>query len=165
MAMPRLDGSTSFMRSPPISRSPAVIGSNPAIILSSVDFPQPDGPTKTTNSLRLMSRSTPLITSREPNDLRTPLSFTLLMSFPVLFHGAQHAFDEAALQQEEDDEGRQRGEDRAHHDDAEIGVVGRRQRLDDQSDGLLLIGLQHDQRPQIIVPVGHENDDDRRRVG
>src|SRR5262245_10402886 len=133
MAMPRLDGSTSFMRSPPISRSPEVIGSSPAIMRSSVDFPQPDGPTKTTNSLRLMSRSTPLITSREPNDLRTPLSFTLLMP-SVLFHSAQHAFDEAALQQEEDDEGWQRGEDRAHHDDAEIGIVGGGQRLDDQGD-------------------------------
>jgi hypothetical protein len=29
---------------------PAVIGSSPAIIRSAVVFPQPDGPTKTTNS-------------------------------------------------------------------------------------------------------------------
>ena len=30
--------------------SPAVISSSPAIMRSSVDLPQPDGPTKTTNS-------------------------------------------------------------------------------------------------------------------
>ena len=39
--------------------SPEVISSNPAIILKVVDFPQPDGPTKTINSpssiLRLKS--------------------------------------------------------------------------------------------------------------
>ena len=31
-------------------RSPAVMSSRPAISRSSVDFPQPEGPTKTTNS-------------------------------------------------------------------------------------------------------------------
>ncbi len=28
-----------------------------------------------------------------------------------------------------------------------------------------LVGLQHDQRPEIVVPVGHEDDDDGRRIG
>ncbi len=37
---------TSFMRWPSISRSPPVIGSSPAIMRSSVDLPQPEGPTK-----------------------------------------------------------------------------------------------------------------------
>ena len=51
MAMPRFEGSTSLTRWPPISISPEVTSSSPAIIRSSVDFPQPEGPTKTTNSL------------------------------------------------------------------------------------------------------------------
>jgi len=38
---------------------PALISSRPAIIRSSVDLPQPDGPTSTTNSPSPMSMSTP----------------------------------------------------------------------------------------------------------
>ena len=40
--------------------SPAVIVSSPAIMLSSVDLPQPDGPTRTRNSPFSSSRSMPL---------------------------------------------------------------------------------------------------------
>ena len=42
---------------------PEVVVSSPAIILSNVDFPQPDGPTKATNSLSSTSTLTFLITS------------------------------------------------------------------------------------------------------
>src|SRR5690606_24159526 len=101
MAMPRLEGSTSFINSPPISSSPEVIGSSPAIMRSRVDLPQPDGPTKTTNSWLSMSISTPLITSIGPKDLRTFLSVRPVMFRAFLFDRAQHAFDEAALEQEE----------------------------------------------------------------
>src|SRR5262245_24692680 len=45
--------------------------SRPAIMRSSVDLPQPDGPTSTTNSLSEMSTLTPCSTSTEPNDFRT----------------------------------------------------------------------------------------------
>jgi len=38
----------------------------PGIMRSKVDLPQPDGPTKTTNSPWAMSRSTPLITGTSP---------------------------------------------------------------------------------------------------
>ncbi len=41
---------TSFMRWPSISSAPPEISSSPAIIRSSVDLPQPEGPTKTANS-------------------------------------------------------------------------------------------------------------------
>src|SRR5690606_30159463 len=64
----------SLQRAPSIRRSPAVISSSPAIMRSSVDLPQPDGPTKTTNSPSAMSRSTPLMISTEPNLLRSPSS-------------------------------------------------------------------------------------------
>ena len=59
---PRWLGGTSFIRCPSISSVPPVIDSSPAIIRSSVDLPQPEGPTKTTSSpfsmSRLMSRRT-----------------------------------------------------------------------------------------------------------
>ncbi|MNU03652.1 hypothetical protein D3C72_2477490 [compost metagenome] len=59
MAIPRLDGGTSLTRSPSMNMSPPVISSRPAIMRSNVDLPQPDGPTKTTNSPCLMSRLMP----------------------------------------------------------------------------------------------------------
>jgi len=47
---------TSF---PSIKISPEVILSRPAIILKSVDFPQPDGPTNTRNFPLSTFKSTP----------------------------------------------------------------------------------------------------------
>ena len=62
MAMSRSLGATLLTMRSPIWISPELIGSSPAIIASSVDLPQPDGPTSTTNSpvstSRLMSFST-----------------------------------------------------------------------------------------------------------
>ena len=66
MAMPRLDGGTSFTTWPSICNSPEVMLSSPAIVRKSVDLPQPDGPTKTTNSPDLMSRSMFLRTLTAP---------------------------------------------------------------------------------------------------
>ena len=54
--MPRLDGATSFTTRPSIEIVPELIVSSPEMQRSSVDFPQPDGPTKTTNSPDSMSR-------------------------------------------------------------------------------------------------------------
>ena len=47
---------------------------------SSVDLPQPDGPTTTTSSLSAMSQVTPCTTSRSPNDLRTASRVTVVIS-------------------------------------------------------------------------------------
>ena len=62
MAMSRALGARSFTTVPSIATVPPVISSSPAIMRSSVDLPQPDGPTSTTNSPswieRSMSRST-----------------------------------------------------------------------------------------------------------
>ena len=66
MAMPRFDGGTSLTSSPAIFSSPDVISSSPAMVRRSVDFPQPDGPTKTMNSPDLMSRSMPCRIFRLP---------------------------------------------------------------------------------------------------
>ena len=51
MAMSLSFGWTLFMSFPSIYSSPELISSSPAIIRSVVDFPQPDGPTSTMNSL------------------------------------------------------------------------------------------------------------------
>ncbi len=142
-----------------------MIGSSPAIMRSSVDFPQPEGPTKTTNSLLRTSRSTPLMTSRDPNDLRTPFSLTPLISLQPYFTAPSMPSTKRRWSRKKMKRVGRVARIVPDHDDAEIGVVGRAQRRDDERDGLLLVGLQDDQRPEVVVPVGHEHDDDRRRIG
>ncbi|MNT61952.1 hypothetical protein D3C72_1996300 [compost metagenome] len=77
MAMPRLAGGTSLTNSPSIAIRPAVISSRPQMRRSSVDFPQPDGPTKATNSPFSTVRSMPFSTFADPNDLRMSFSSSL----------------------------------------------------------------------------------------
>ena len=58
---------------------PAVVNSRPETMRSNVDLPQPDGPTKTTNSPEAMSRSISLITSTAPKFFRTLSKRTTLI--------------------------------------------------------------------------------------
>ncbi len=57
MAMSRSFGALLFTTLPPMRSSPSEMSSSPAIMLSVVDFPQPDGPTRMTNSPSAISRS------------------------------------------------------------------------------------------------------------
>src|SRR5436190_23324487 len=105
--MPRREGATSFTTSPSIFIVPLVMSSSPAIRRSRVDFPQPDGPTNTTNSPDWMSRSTPLITCTAPNDLVMALRLTsAILTYPQsTLHGArEQPADEESLQRQEHDE-------------------------------------------------------------
>src|SRR3546814_20765916 len=81
MAMSRSFGGTRFTTRSLMRISPAVMLSRPAIILRSVDLPQPDGPTRTTNSPSALSIETPWLTSVAPNDLRTSQTATGAMQF------------------------------------------------------------------------------------
>src|SRR6267154_5726966 len=72
MAMSRSFGATSLTTRPPMETVPPVISSSPAIIRSSVDLPQSEGPTSTQNSSFSTTTSTPCKTSVEPKLLRTP---------------------------------------------------------------------------------------------
>ncbi len=56
MAMSRSLGALLFTTFPPMRSSPAEMSSRPAIMFSVVDLPQPDGPTRMTNSPSAMSR-------------------------------------------------------------------------------------------------------------
>ena len=60
MAMSRSMGASSLTTWPSMEMSPELIASRPAIILSVVVLPQPDGPTNTTNSLSRICRLTSL---------------------------------------------------------------------------------------------------------
>ena len=68
--------------SPSISICPEVKSSSPAIIRSSVDLPQPDGPTKTANSPSSIVRSKGGITCVSPKLFVTLLSTMRPIIFP-----------------------------------------------------------------------------------
>src|SRR5437899_9694846 len=70
--MSRSFGATPLTTRSPIAIRPPEISSSPAIILKSVDLPQPEGPTSTQNSPSSTPMSTPCTTSVEPKLLRTP---------------------------------------------------------------------------------------------
>src|SRR5688572_15762725 len=62
--MSRSFGARSFTTSPPIVSLPSVMSSRPAIILSAVDLPQPEGPTRIMNSPSAISRFRSLTASK-----------------------------------------------------------------------------------------------------
>src|SRR5882757_6358567 len=84
MAMSRSFGAMSLTTRPPISIVPALGLSSPATMLSSVDLPQPDGPTSTVNSPLSMSRSIPFNTSRLANRFDRPRTLNAAMTPPSL---------------------------------------------------------------------------------
>ena len=69
--MSRSLGGTWLTTRPPIAISPPLMFSSPAIMRSSVDLPQPEGPTSTVNEPSAMSMSTPCSTSTSPKRLCT----------------------------------------------------------------------------------------------
>ena len=70
MASLRLAGASPVTSRPSMLMVPPLVSSSPAISLSSVDLPQPDGPTKTTNSPSSMTRSMSGMMTVDPKDCR-----------------------------------------------------------------------------------------------
>src|SRR5438105_2409110 len=101
MASLRLAGASPVTSRPSMLMVPPLVSSSPAISRSSVDLPQPDGPTKTTNSPFSITRSRPGMMDVDPKDLETFLSVMFPMVFlpegycptsvacGVLFHGTK----------------------------------------------------------------------------
>src|SRR5579883_484822 len=116
MAMSRFDGCKSLITSPSMRISPDEIVSSPAIVLSNVDLPQPDGPTSTRKPPFSSVRSMPLRISREPKRLRKESISRNAMALSL--HGAGHqAAHEVAAADDVDEEGRGGGDDRRRHVD------------------------------------------------
>src|SRR5439155_9651032 len=93
MAMSRSFGETSFTSRSPMRISPEVASSSPATIRSAVVLPQPDGPTRTRNSLSRISRLTLLTAMTFLNVLVrfrrvTPAIDTLLHTFRRRYYTA-----------------------------------------------------------------------------
>src|SRR5215510_7200894 len=82
MERPRFAAGSLATSLPSMMIRPPLTSSSPAMRRSRVDFPHPDGPTKTTKVPSSMSRSTPGMTVVLPNTLRTPSSLMLPMWIP-----------------------------------------------------------------------------------
>src|SRR6478609_11350596 len=131
MARLRSRGGRSLTTSPPMRIWPSLMSSKPTIIRSSVDFPQPEGPTRITNSPSAMSRLTPF-TARNPSPYCLTMSLRVmaaigspswdgLRAWTSALDGAlgQAGHDLALEEQDEDD-------DRDGHDDRGGGDRPRR---------------------------------------
>ncbi len=66
MATPRCLGGSRLTTLPPMLQVPSDISSSPAIILRRVDFPEPEGPTRTANSPALIFSETFRMTGVDP---------------------------------------------------------------------------------------------------
>src|SRR6266849_233752 len=92
MAMSRSFGCTLLTTRSPIEIVPEVLFSRPASFRNRVDLPQPEGPTRTTNSPSSIGIDTPCKTSKLPNDFRTSRIWTDDIHFPPSIFPA--TFDE-----------------------------------------------------------------------
>src|SRR6202162_2306689 len=81
--------------------SPSVTDSSPAIMRSSVDLPQPLGPTSTANCPSATSKLTPLMTSTAPKFLRTFSMDMLAMSRLLALDPAGEGANQEAARQPE----------------------------------------------------------------
>ena len=92
----RSRGARSLTRSPPITMSPDVMSSRPTIILSNVDFPQPDGPTRIMNSPSATSMLMSL-TAANPSPYSLTMFFISMAAMGSTLHctGGQAGNDSA----------------------------------------------------------------------
>src|SRR4051812_920727 len=124
MAMPRCEGAMALLTRPPISSVPSVMSSRPAMMRSRVDLPQPEGPTKTTNSPSTMSRSMPLMTLLlsycffMPRRLTDAMFCSLLLAFEAA--GCEKTLGDAALESDIGQRHRQCAQQRRRH---QLGVA------------------------------------------
>src|SRR6478736_8168296 len=106
MARLRSRGARSFTRRSPINMSPLVMSSRPTIIRSSVDFPQPDGPTRIMNSPSCTSMLTSL-TAGNPSPYCLTMFFMSISAMRSPLHGAGgQAGDDLSLEEQDDDDDR-----------------------------------------------------------
>src|SRR6516162_3066172 len=171
MAMSRSLGALSLTTLPPMRSSPEVMSSRPAIMLRVVDLPQPEGPTRMTNSPSAMSRLKSS-TAREPSGKRlvmcsSTISATVysLVPYPrlALDRAGCQPRDDPPLEEEHEDDDRngddhRRGRDRpgGHRELGTSGEEGQRRRCRPRGDRR---GQRDGQ--QELVPAEQEHQDRR----
>src|SRR6516165_87618 len=172
MAMSRSFGALLLTTVPPISSSPEVMSSSPAIMLRVVDFPHPDGPTRIMNSPSLMSRLI-LSTASAPSGKRL-VTWSKMISAIVCSLGpvSRLALDRAgcqpghdpALEEQHEDDDRDGDDHRRGRDRPDRGGELRTAAEEGQRGGGRPGGDRRGERDreQELVPAEQE-DQDRRR--
>src|SRR5947208_226426 len=167
MAMSRSFGGMSLTTRPPISTVPALGRSSPATMLSSVDLPQPDGPTSTVNSPLSMSRSISFNTSRLAYRFDRARMLNAAMTTPS-FHGPRsEASQEIPSAEQIHQQRRQRRDQNRRTLVAEHRLRGDRSRKRDQRRRyrLLIAGREGDAEQELVPDSGeledHGHDQDR----
>src|SRR5262245_18291639 len=168
MAMSRSLGCSSLTRPPSMAISPSVIVSSPAIMLSRVDLPQPEGPTRTKNSPSSMAMSIPLRMCSGPKCFLTLLMVREAMASPLDGAG-HHAAHEVLASEDVDEQGRQGG----HHGRGHVDIVffHARRCVDDvvqrHRDRRRTAGGEGGAEQKVVPDVGelpdHGDDQDRQR--
>src|SRR5437879_2315405 len=130
MAMSRLPGGKSFTTRPPILMVPLVGKSSPATMRNVVVLPQPDGPSRLTNSPSAISRSRSRTAASAPNSLQSLLMETPAIGLAFDSAGGETA-GHVALQEDEDDDQRQAHHDRGGHEQRPFDIERRDQHVHD----------------------------------
>src|SRR5512132_1888323 len=144
------------------------MSSSPTIIWSSVDFPDPDGPTRITNSPSAISRLTSsTAASSPPNRFVTFLIEISLIGIPPrssLYSPAGEAGDDPALEQQDDDDDGDRYDDGCGRDRRRRLIELRFPAEERERGGHRPSGLGRRQRDaeDEVVPRREERDDGRR---
>src|SRR5262245_12528948 len=158
MAMSRSRGRTSLTSLPSISIKPLSMSSSPAMVLRSVDLPQPEGPTRTANSPEETLRSMPRSTSTGPKRLCSPWMVRSAMVASPLDRAHRDAAHQEALH------GCHREEDRHGAEHRHRGDLGPEIRLTAEITGDLNgvggdLGAGQHQREDEVVPGEDEGED------
>src|SRR5277367_1239162 len=174
--MSRSFGATALTSLPSMRISPSLTLSRPATIASSVDLPQPEGPTRAMNSPVLASRSMPLRTSTAPKRLRSPLMVNVAIASPSLASSLlsldgplREAAHEIFAAEEIDQQRRDRADQHRRARDVESASVhlAGRQRDEGRRDRLLTTAGEDDAEQKFVPDAGelpdHGDDQDRRR--
>src|SRR5260370_20286915 len=159
--MSRSFGAAELTSRPSMRISPEETDSRPAIIASSVDLPQPDGPTRAMNSPDKASRSTPLRTSTVPKLLRRFEIVSADMDAPSFDRALRQAAHEISAAEEINQQRRNGADQHARaHDviDPDIGAAGRH--ADQRRGDRLRAPARENDAEKIFVPDAGELPDD-----
>src|SRR5690242_2466062 len=167
--MSRFDGCRSLTTAPPMRISPEDIPSRPAMVLSRVDLPQPEGPTSTRKPPFSSEISIPFRTSMVPKRFRSELISSVAISSPLYSAGHQAA-DKISAGDDIDEQRRGGSDDRSRHVDVVFDHAGRGvDEIVERDRHRRRVAGRKGRAEQEIVPdvgelIDYGDDDDRCRV-
>src|SRR4029078_454818 len=159
MAMARSLAATWLTCRSPMQISPPLMVSRPAMDLSKVDLPQPEGPTSTATSPSAMSSSIDFSTAMGPKLLWTLRKETEAMGLTLDGAGGE-AGDQIALQEQEEQADRDQSQHRGGHHltpvDGEFADEGE----EPDRESLLALAVDQHEAEQQFAPGGGEDESD-----